>query len=190
MVENKPKEDQNTKTIKKVDAKKVDTKKVDTKKVDTKKVDTKKVDTKKVDTKKVDTKKVDTKKVDAKKVDAKKVDAKKVDAKKVDAKTMAIFEFKGKQYIAREGEYVDVDIFDLENNETMDVEEVLYCTDGNKESFGAPYLSGAKVTLEFKDVVKADKLKFMKYKRRKNNARRIGHRATYARVVISKIKTA
>ena len=45
---------------------------------------------------------------------------------------MAILELKANN-TSREGEYVDVDTFDFENSKTIDVEEVLYCTNGKKE---------------------------------------------------------
>jgi len=106
----------------------------------------------------------------------------------------AVIEQGGKQYKVAEGDCINIELTDVEvAAETIDLEKVLFVSDGADIKVGAPYLEGAKVVAGFKTtaedaVVKAKKLYPMHFRRRKNSRRRIGHRQKYLQVVIEKIE--
>jgi large subunit ribosomal protein L21 len=64
---------------------------------------------------------------------------------------------------------------------------LLGAADGNVR-VGGPTLSGAKVTGEVVKHGKGDKIVVFKFKRRKNYARKQGHRQKYTEVRIADIK--
>ena len=100
----------------------------------------------------------------------------------------AIFQFKGKQYSAKAGDVIDVDLFDSEEKKAIEFTEVLFASDGEKRHIGAPILPGFVVKAEIIDErVKGEKVISYKFKRRKNYHRKLGHRQKYARVKITEI---
>ena len=106
----------------------------------------------------------------------------------------AIIEQGGKQYKVAEGDVIDIELIDVpENAKKVDLDKVLFVSDGKKAKIGQPYLSGAKVVAKFADgldeaLVKGPKLYPMHFRRRKNSRKRIGHRQKYLQVIIEKIK--
>jgi len=106
----------------------------------------------------------------------------------------AVIEQGGKQYKVAEGDCINIELTDVEAAaETIDLDKVLFVSDGKDIKVGSPYLEGAKVVAGFKTtaedaVVKAKKLYPMHFRRRKNSRRRIGHRQKYLQVVIEKIE--
>jgi large subunit ribosomal protein L21 len=106
----------------------------------------------------------------------------------------AIIEQGGKQYKLTEGDVVDIELTDVpQNAKSIDLDKVLFVSDGKKAKIGRPYLPGAKVVAKFAGspddaVVKGPKLYPMRFRRRKNSRRRIGHRQKYLQVIIEKIK--
>ncbi|MEZ0298103.1 MAG: 50S ribosomal protein L21, partial [Candidatus Methylacidiphilales bacterium] len=59
--------------------------------------------------------------------------------------------------------------------------------EGDKLTVGAPTVSGASVTVEILDNVKARKVVAYKYRRREGYHRTVGHRQKLTRVKVSKI---
>ncbi|UCC22758.1 MAG: 50S ribosomal protein L21, partial [Planctomycetota bacterium] len=77
--------------------------------------------------------------------------------------------------------------------ETLELDKVLFVSDGKDIKIGTPYLKSARVLASFKTtaenaVVKAKKLYPMHFRRRKNSKRRIGHRQKYLQLIIDKIE--
>ena len=99
----------------------------------------------------------------------------------------AILEAGGKQYIAREGETIDVDRFPSEIGDNVQWKDVLLYVDDGKVSVGNPVVKGATVKGKLVEQVKARKILVFKYKSRERYRRRIGHRQKYSRVMIEKI---
>lgn len=106
----------------------------------------------------------------------------------------AVIEQGGKQYKVSQGDVIDIELTDAPADaETIELDKVLFVSDGKKTKIGTPYLAGVKVVAKFEKkaenaVVKGPKLYPMHFRKRKNSKRRIGHRQKYLRVIIDKIK--
>jgi len=107
----------------------------------------------------------------------------------------AVIEQGGKQYKITEGDCVNIDLTDVPPDaKSIELDKVLFVSDGENVKVGRPYLDGAKVVASFKgtaqeSVVKGKKLYPMHLRKRKNSKRRIGHRQKYLEVVIDKIES-
>jgi large subunit ribosomal protein L21 len=88
----------------------------------------------------------------------------------------AIIDDRGRQYRAAPGDKLTLDRSDAEVGSTLDA-KVLLVADGATVKVGAPYVAGAKATLKVVSHTRGDKLIVSKYKRRKHNLRRNGHRS-------------
>ncbi len=106
----------------------------------------------------------------------------------------AVVEQGGKQYKVTDGDCLNIELVDVPPDaKTIELDKVLFVSDGENVKIGAPYLKGAKVVASFKTtaeeaVVKGKKLYPMHFRRRKNSRRRIGHRQKYLQVTIDKIE--
>ncbi len=106
----------------------------------------------------------------------------------------AVIEQGGKQYKVTDGDSLDIELTDVPSDaKTIELDKVLFVSDGEEVKIGTPYLKGAKVVASFKTtaeeaVVKGKKLYPTHFRRRKNSKRRIGHRQKYLRIVIEKIE--
>ena len=69
----------------------------------------------------------------------------------------------------------------------MEFTEVLLGSDGGDVRTGVPMLQGAKVTREIVRHGRGDKIVVFKFKRRKNYARKQGHRQGFTEVRINDI---
>lgn len=106
----------------------------------------------------------------------------------------AVIEQGGKQYKVAKGDVIDIELTEVEADaKTIELNKVLFVSDGESVKVGQPYLDGAKVVASFKvsaeeAVVKGPKLYPMHFRRRKNSSRRVGHRQKYLQVVIDSIE--
>jgi len=100
----------------------------------------------------------------------------------------AIVEISGKQYKVQEGDIVFVDrIEELEEGKTTTFDKVLLVSDGDKVTVGADTVKGAKVKATVVGHGKAKKVVVFKYKAKKNERKKQGHRQPYTKVKIEKI---
>jgi len=105
----------------------------------------------------------------------------------------AVIEQGGKQYKVTEGDRLNIELTDVADDaERIELDKVLFVSDGENVKIGTPLLEGAKVVASFKGtagqaIVKGPKLYPTHFRRRKNSKRRIGHRQKYLQVVIEKI---
>ena len=106
----------------------------------------------------------------------------------------AVIEQGGKQYKVSQGDVINIELTDVAADaKTIELDKVLFVSDGKEVKVGTPYLDGAKVVASFKisaedAVVKGPKLYPMHFRRRKNSSRRIGHRQKYLQVMIDSIE--
>ena len=100
----------------------------------------------------------------------------------------AIVEDGGKQYKAVPGTTIDVDRFDAEVGDEMDLEHVLLISDGEEVLIGTPTVKGAKVLATVVDQVLGPKIIGFKYKPKKRPRVRFGHRQQYTRLRIEEIE--
>ncbi|UCF62184.1 MAG: 50S ribosomal protein L21, partial [Anaerolineaceae bacterium] len=75
----------------------------------------------------------------------------------------AVLESGGKQYVAREGEAIEVDRLKIEVGDKIDFKDVLLLVDNAKVHVGTPYVKGAKVRGTVVDQLKAPKIIVYKY---------------------------
>jgi large subunit ribosomal protein L21 len=99
----------------------------------------------------------------------------------------AILESGGKQYIAREGETIEVDRLPLEIGKPVKFEEVLLAVDDGNVLVGDPLVKGAAVKAKVVDQIKAKKIIVFKYVPKQRYRRKAGHRQKYTRVLVDEI---
>jgi large subunit ribosomal protein L21 len=106
----------------------------------------------------------------------------------------AIIEQGSKQYKVSQGDVIKIELTEVSPEATaIELNKVLFFSDGKQVKIGAPYLEGAKVVAKFEttaddSVVKGVKLFPMHFRRRKASKKRIGHRQKYLQVIIDKIE--
>jgi len=99
----------------------------------------------------------------------------------------AIIRTGGKQYRAEPGKTIRIPSLEGDEGSEITFEDVLLGADGDKITSGAPTLSGAKVTGSIVRHGKGDKIVVFKMKRRKNYAKKQGHRQKFTEVRITDI---
>ena len=102
----------------------------------------------------------------------------------------AVIKTGGKQYRVSEGDKLNVETLAGEPGDELELGEVLMIHDGDSVEVGKPVLEGAKVTAKVIEHGRADKIKIVKFKRRKHYRRQMGHRQNYTRVEITGISKA
>jgi large subunit ribosomal protein L21 len=93
----------------------------------------------------------------------------------------------GKQHRVVEGEVLKLEKIEVETGGVVDFEKVLLVANGDDIKVGAPVVEGAKVTAEVVSHGRHDKVKIMKFKRRKHHMKQMGHRQWYTEVKITGI---
>ena len=101
----------------------------------------------------------------------------------------AIVEDGGKQYKAVIGTTIEVDRYDLEVGDEVDLDHVLLIGDGDDVNVGTPVVTGAKVQATVVAQVKGPKIIVFKYKPKKRYRVKSGHRQQYTRLRIDSIVT-
>jgi large subunit ribosomal protein L21 len=100
----------------------------------------------------------------------------------------AVFKSGGKQHRVSEGEVVRLELIDAEPGASLTFDEVLLVAEGENVTVGAPYVAGGKVTAEVVGHDRHDKIRIIKFRRRKHYMRHAGHRQWYTDVRITGIK--
>ncbi len=99
----------------------------------------------------------------------------------------AIIETGGKQYKVNEGDILFIEKLDVNEGDTVTFDKVLAVRDGDKFVCGNPCVEGATVTANVVKNGKGKKIHVLKYKPKKNEKKKIGHRQPYTKVQITKI---
>ena len=93
----------------------------------------------------------------------------------------------GKQYKVSVGEFVQIEKIDANVGDTVTFDVIaLQTAEGFK--VGTPVVEGAKVTATVTEVGKDKKIYVMKYKAKKNEKKKIGHRQPFTKVEITAIE--
>src|SRR5690554_3623556 len=100
----------------------------------------------------------------------------------------AVFSTGGKQYRASEGDVLRVEKLDAEKGASIENDQVLMVGEGADVRVGAPMLEGGKVTVEVVDHGRGDKIRVIKFKRRKHHMKQMGHRQYYTDIKITGIE--
>ena len=93
----------------------------------------------------------------------------------------------GKQYTVAEGDVLYVEKLNAEEAATVKFEQVLAVLDGENTKFGAPVVEGAAVEAKVVKNGKGKKIHILRYKAKKGEKKKIGHRQPYTKVEITKI---
>ena len=99
----------------------------------------------------------------------------------------AVIKSGGKQHRVQEGEFLRLEKLDVATGENVDFDEVLMVVDGDNVKVGAPLVEGGKVSAEVLSHGRADKVKIIKFNRRKHSRKQMGHRQWFTEVKITGI---
>ena len=99
----------------------------------------------------------------------------------------AIIRTGGKQFRVEPGQSVRVPTLPGDAGSSVEFNDVLLANSGKAVKVGVPTLKGASVSAEIVKHGKDDKIVVFKFKRRKNYARKQGHRQGFTEVKIGKI---
>ncbi len=93
----------------------------------------------------------------------------------------------GKQYTVSEGDVLYIEKLNAEAETTVNFQQVLAVLDGENTKVGTPVVEGASVEAKVLKNGKAKKIHVLKYKAKKGEKKKIGHRQPYTKVEITKI---
>ena len=93
----------------------------------------------------------------------------------------------GKQYVVAEGDVLFIEKLNVEAEETVKFDQVLAVLDGESSKIGAPTVAGAVVEAKVVKNGKGKKIVIFKYKPKKGEKKKMGHRQPYTKVEITKI---
>ena len=100
----------------------------------------------------------------------------------------AIIETGGKQYKVNEGDTIFVEKLDVAEGETVVFDSVKALSREGALKVGTPNVEGAKVVATVVRQAKAKKIYVIKYKAKKNEKKKIGHRQPYTKLQITAIE--
>ncbi|MBQ7846736.1 MAG: 50S ribosomal protein L21 [Clostridia bacterium] len=100
----------------------------------------------------------------------------------------AIIETGGKQYKVSEGDIIFVEKLEAEEGSEYTFDKVLAVSGNDGLVVGTPTVAGATVTANVVKNGLGKKIYVMKYKPKKNEKKKIGHRQPYTKVQIGSIK--
>ena len=93
----------------------------------------------------------------------------------------------GKQYTVAEGDVLYIEKLNAEEAAVVKFDQVLAVLDGENTKIGAPVVEGAAVEAKVVKNGKGKKIDIIRYKAKKNEKKKIGHRQPYTKVEITKI---
>ena len=99
----------------------------------------------------------------------------------------AVFQSGGKQHRVSEGQTLRLEKLDVETGATVEFDKVLLVANGEEITVGAPLVEGGKVTAEVVKHGRGDKVKIVKFRRRKHSRKQQGHRQWFTEVKITGI---
>jgi large subunit ribosomal protein L21 len=93
----------------------------------------------------------------------------------------------GKQYRVQEGAVLRIEKLDAEAGASVEFGQVLLVGAGASVTLGAPFIGSAKVLATVQKHGKGDKVRIVKFRRRKHYKREGTHRQPYTEVKITQI---
>lgn len=99
----------------------------------------------------------------------------------------AVIKSGGKQHRVVEGERLKVELLAVEPGQTITIEDVLMVVNGDSIQIGTPIVAGAKVTAEVLQHGRHDKVRIVKFRRRKHYRKQAGHRQYFTELKITGI---
>ena len=99
----------------------------------------------------------------------------------------AVIETGGKQYKVNEGDVIFVEKLNVAEGDTITFDNVMALSLGDSLEIGTPNVDGAVVKANVIKNGKGKKIYVLKYKSKKNEKKKIGHRQPYTKVQILSI---
>ena len=99
----------------------------------------------------------------------------------------AVIETGGKQYKVSEGDIIFVEKLEVEEGSEFTFDQVLAISGNDGLVLGKPTVAGAVVKANVVKNGKGKKIYVFKYKSKKNEKKKIGHRQPYTKVQITSI---
>jgi len=100
----------------------------------------------------------------------------------------AVISSGGKQYRVVEGQTLKLEKLEGEVGSELKFDQVLMFGNGDKVQVGAPLLNKVTVSASIVSHGRHDKIKIIKFRRRKHHRKHMGHRQHYTEVKITGIK--
>lgn len=102
----------------------------------------------------------------------------------------AVIKTGGKQYKVAEGDVLKIEKLLANEGDSIEFSDVLLIANGEEIKIGAPQLTGSKVTATVQKQGRGDKVKIIKFRRRKHYRKQMGHRQSFTEVKITNIVAA
>jgi len=99
----------------------------------------------------------------------------------------AIVETGGKQYFVQNGDVLSVEKLDCEVGKKVTLDKVLLVADGENTVVGTPCVADAKVVASVLENGKGEKIVVFKYKAKKDERKKQGHRQPYTLLKVESI---
>jgi large subunit ribosomal protein L21 len=99
----------------------------------------------------------------------------------------AVIKTGGKQYRVAVGDVLRVESMKAEAGDTVEIDDVLMVADGEDIKAGSDVAKGTTVSATVRGHGRGDKVRIIKFRRRKNYRRTQGHRQNYTELEITSI---
>ena len=99
----------------------------------------------------------------------------------------AVIKSGGKQHRVEEGAQLKLEKIEAATGETIEFDEVLMVGSGSDVKIGTPLVEGGTVTAEVIEHGRHEKIRIVKFNRRKHYRKETGHRQWYTEVKITAI---
>ena len=99
----------------------------------------------------------------------------------------AVIKAGGKQHRVFEGEILRIEKIEQETGAVVQFDEVLMVASADEITIGSPLVEGATVKAEVVQHGRGDKVKIIKFRRRKHSMKRQGHRQWFTEIKITDI---
>ncbi len=99
----------------------------------------------------------------------------------------AVIKTGGKQYRVMQGETLRVEKLEADVGAAVTFDQVLLIGEGEGITVGTPLVTGASVAATVKAQGRGDKVRIIKFRRRKHHMKQMGHRQYYTEVEITSI---
>lgn len=93
----------------------------------------------------------------------------------------------GRQYRVAQGETLRVEKLDAEAGAELKLDQVLLVGSGEGVTVGAPLVEGASVSARVVGHGRGEKIRIVKFRRRKHHRKEMGHRQHYTEIEITGI---
>lgn len=90
----------------------------------------------------------------------------------------------GRQYRVAQGEILRVEKLVADVGAEITLDQVLLVGEGEGVTVGAPLVAGASVTAKVRSHGRAEKIRIVKFRRRKHHRKETGHRQHYTEIEI------